>query len=155
MVTEINNGLILHVKKFNELTVDELYNVLQVRSAVFVVEQNCIYQDLDNDDQNSIHLWLTNADNNKILAVARVCPADTHMKEVSIGRVTSTERGCHYGLTIIENAVKAAIHEFNASVIEIEAQEYTKEFYEKVGFIQTSEAFLLDGIPHIKMTYKV
>ena len=82
---------ILHKKTFQEMTVNELYELLRVRSEVFVVEQNCVYQDMDGDDQKSIHLWLTVAD--KIVALARVCPAGTHMKEISIGRVITTERG--------------------------------------------------------------
>ncbi len=82
---------ILHKKTFQELTTDELYELLRVRSEVFVVEQNCVYHDMDGDDQKSIHLWLTIAD--KIVALARVCPAGTHMKEISIGRVITTERG--------------------------------------------------------------
>ena len=82
---------VLHKKTFQELTTDELYELLRVRSEVFVVEQNCVYQDMDGDDKNSIHLWLTVA--NRIVALARVCPAGTHMKEISIGRVITTERG--------------------------------------------------------------
>ena len=82
---------ILHRKRFRELTLDELYELLRVRSEVFVVEQECPYQDLDGDDRSSIHLWLT--EGNKILALCRVCPAGTHMEEVSIGRVVTTERG--------------------------------------------------------------
>ena len=80
---------ILHKKTFQELTTDELYELLRVRSEVFVVEQNCVYQDMDGDDQKSIHLWLTVAD--KIVALARVCSAGTHMKEISIGRVITTD----------------------------------------------------------------
>ena len=76
---------ILHQKLFQELTVDELYELLRVRSGVFVVEQDCVYQDMDGDDRNSIHLWLTVAD--KVVALARVCPAGTHMQGISIGRV--------------------------------------------------------------------
>ena len=68
--------IILHQKTFQELTADELYELLRVRSEVFVVEQNCVYQDMDGDDQKSIHLWLTVAD--KIVALARVCPADSN-----------------------------------------------------------------------------
>ena len=142
---------ILHKKSFQELTVDELYELLRVRSAVFVVEQNCVYQDLDGDDQQSIHLWLTVEYN--IVALARVCPADTHMKEISIGRVITTERGKGYGKQIMLHAINAAIEHFNAKLIDIEAQEYAKGFYESVGFKQSSDIFMLDGIPHIKMTW--
>lgn len=142
----------LHKKTFRELTTDELYELLRVRSDVFVVEQNCVYQDLDYDDQKAIHLWLTVED--KVVALARVCPADTHMKEISIGRVISTERGKSYGKQIMLHAIEAAIEHFDAKLIDIEAQEYAKGFYEGVGFKQSSEKFMLDGIPHIKMTWR-
>ena len=141
----------LHKKSFSELTTNELYELLRVRSEVFVVEQNCVYQDLDYDDQASIHLWLTVAD--KVVALARVCPAGTHMKEVSIGRVITIERGKGYGKQIMLHAIDAAVEHFDARVIDIEAQEYAKGFYETVGFKQSSETFMLDGIPHIRMTW--
>jgi ElaA protein len=141
---------VLHKKSFQELTVDELYELLRVRSEVFVVEQNCVYQDMDGDDQKSIHLWLTLAD--KVVALARVCPAGTHMQEISIGRVITTKRGSGYGKKIMLHAIDAAIKHFGARQIDIEAQEYAREFYESVGFRQSSDTFMLDGIPHIKMT---
>ena len=143
---------VLHKKSFQELTTDELYELLRVRSEVFVVEQNCVYQDLDGDDQKSIHLWLTV--NGKVVALARVCPAGTHMKEISIGRVITTERGKGYGKKIMLHAIEAATEHFGAALIDIEAQEYAKGFYESVGFRQSSESFMLDGIPHIKMTFQ-
>ena len=143
---------ILHKKTFQELTTDELYELLKIRSEVFVVEQNCVYQDMDDDDQQSIHLWLTV--DHKLVALARVCPAGTHLKEISIGRVITTVRGKGYGKQIMLHAIDAAIEHFDATLIEIEAQEYAKGFYEGVGFKQSSETFLLDGIPHIKMTWK-
>ena len=142
---------VLHKKTFQELTTDELYELLRVRSEVFVVEQNCVYQDMDNDDQKSIHLWLTLG--NRIVAQARVCPAGTHMKEVSIGRVITTVRGKGYGKQIMIHSIETAIKHFGAMHIDIEAQEYAKGFYEKVGFKQSSDSFMLDGIPHIKMTW--
>ena len=146
----LNIDSVLHQKSFQELTVDELYELLRVRSEVFVVEQNCVYQDLDGDDQKSIHLWLTVA--NKVVALARVCPAGTHMQEISIGRVITTERGKGYGKQIMLYAIDAAVKHFHATRIDIEAQEYAKGFYENVGFKQSSETFMLDGIPHIRMT---
>ena len=143
---------VLHIKTFHILTTDELYELLRVRSEVFVVEQNCVYQDLDGDDQNSIHLWMTKGE--RIVALARVCPAGTHMKEISIGRVITTERGKGYGKQIMLHAIDAAIEHFDAKCIDIEAQEYARGFYESVGFQQSSDTFMLDGIPHIKMTWK-
>lgn len=142
----------IHTKRFSELTVNELYEILRVRSEVFVVEQNCIYQDMDNDDQESIHIWLTVGD--KIVALCRVCPAGTHMKEISIGRVVTTERNKGYGKQIMLAGIDTARKHFNAHQIDIEAQEYAKGFYEKAGFQQSSDIFMLDGIRHIKMTWK-
>lgn len=141
----------LHKKTFNELSVDELYELLRVRSEVFVVEQNCVCQDIDNDDQKAIHLWITV--NDRVVALARVFPAGIHLKEISIGRVITTVRGKGYGKQIMLFAIDTAVKEFNATRIEIEAQEYAKGFYEKVGFKQSSDTFHLDGINHIKMTW--
>ena len=148
MMTE----LVLHKKSFRQLRTDELYELLRVRTEVFVVEQNCVYQDLDGDDQEAIHLWLTLE--NKIVALARLCPAGTHMTEISIGRVITTERGKGYGKQIMLHAIDAAIENFGATLIDIEAQEYAKGFYESVGFKQSSDTYMLDGIPHIKMTWR-
>lgn len=148
---KLNNKPILRKKSFHELTVDELYELLRVRSEVFVVEQNCVYQDMDNDDQKAIHLWLTLE--GKIVALARVCPAGTHMQRISIGRVITTERGKGYGKQIMLYAIDAAIEHFDAMQIDIEAQEYAKGFYESVGFKQSSDTFMLDGIPHIRMAW--
>ena len=143
--------LVLHKKLFRELTVDELYELLRVRAEVFVVEQDCVYQDMDGDDQVSVHLWLTEGD--KVVALCRVCPAGTHMEAVSIGRVITTERGKGYGKRIMLEGIKVAQEHFNAKRIDIEAQEYARGFYEQVGFRQSSEPFMLDGIPHIRMTW--
>ena len=143
---------ILHKKTFQELTTDELYELLRVRCEVFVVEQKCVYQDLDYDDQKSIHLWLT--EDEKVVALARVSPAGTHMTEISIGRVITTERGKGFGKQIMLHAIDAAVEHFGATLIDIEAQEYAKGFYEGVGFKQSSDIFMLDGIPHIKMTWR-
>ena len=143
--------VILHKKRFHELTVDELYELLRARSEVFVVEQDCVYLDMDGDDQASIHLWLTVG--GKVVAVCRVCPAGTHMEEISIGRVVTTERGKGYGKRIMLEGIRAAQECFGAERIDIEAQEYARGFYEQVGFRQSSAPFILDGIPHIKMTW--
>ena len=145
-------AVVLHKKLFPELTVEELYELLRVRSEVFVVEQDCVYQDLDDDDQPALHLWLTEGE--KLLALCRVCPAGTHMEEVSIGRVITTVRGKGYGKQIMLAGIEAAREHFGAGRIDIEAQEYAKGFYEKAGFRQSSEPFILDGIPHIRMTWE-
>ena len=142
---------ILHKKTFEELTTDELYELLRVRSETFVVGQNCVYQDLDYDDKKAIHLWLTVDD--KLVAMARLCPAGTHLPEISIGRVIATERGKGYGKQIMLHAINAAVELLDAKYIEIQAQEYAKGFYESVGFRQTSDTYILENIPHINMTW--
>ena len=142
---------ILHKKTFEELTTDELYELLRVRSETFVVGQNCVYQDLDYDDKKAIHLWLTVYD--KLVAMARLCPAGTHLPEISIGRVIATERGKGYGKQIMLHAINAAVELLDAKYIEIQAQEYAKGFYESVGFRQTSDTYILENIPHINMTW--
>ena len=148
----MNSELKLHKKAFSELTLDELYELLRVRSEVFVVEQNCVYQDMDGDDKQSIHLWLTKGE--KVVALARVCPAGVHLSENSIGRVITTERGKGYGEQIMRAAIDVAVEHFGATLIEIEAQEYAQAFYEKVGFRKVSDTFMLDNIPHIRMHWR-
>ena len=143
---------ILHKKTFEELTTDELYELLRVRSETFVVGQNCVYQDLDYDDKKAIHLWLTVDD--RLVAMARLCPAGTHLPEISIGRVIATERGKGYGKQNMLHAIDAAIELLDAKRIEIQAQEYAKGFYESVGFKQTSDTYILENIPHINMTWR-
>ncbi len=88
-----------------------------------------------------------------MVAVARVCPAGVHLDEISIGRVLTTQRGKGYGKQLMCFAIRAAIEEWGATRIDIEAQRYAKGFYETVGFRQSAPPFLLDGIPHIKMTW--
>ncbi len=144
---------ILHNKTFQELTTDELYELLRVRSETFVVGQNCVYQDLDYDDKKAIHLWLTVDD--KLVAMARLCPAGTHLPEISIGRVIATERGKGYGKQIMLHAIDAAVELLDAKRIEIQAQEYAKGFYESVGFKQTSDTYILEDIPHINMEWRI
>lgn len=144
-------SLQLHKKTFDQLTPYELYDILRVRSEVFVVEQNCVCLDMDNDDQKAIHVWMT--DDDKVVAVARVFPAGIHLNDASIGRVVTTEHGKGYGKQIMLFAIKTAVEEFNATRIDIEAQEYAKGFYEKVGFKKTSDTYMLDGITHIKMSW--
>ena len=117
----IKQEIVLHKKSFKELTVDELYELLRVRSEVFVVEQDCVYQDMDGDDQKSIHLWLTVA--GKVVALARVCPAGTHMKEISIGRVITTVRGKGYGKQIMLHAIDAAKEHFGAKQIDLDPKQ--------------------------------
>ncbi len=139
------------VKAFNELSVDELYDIYKLRIAVFVVEQNCVYQDIDKDDKTAFHIWLK--DDGGILAYCRVLDKNNRFGEVSIGRVIAVKRRCGYGTKIVEQALKTAQEKFNAEKIIIEAQTYARKLYGILGFVQISDEFLEDGIPHVKMIW--
>jgi ElaA protein len=139
----------LVVKRFEELSVEEIYKILQVRVEVFVVEQNCVYQEIDDKDKYSYHVFLK--DDTGIKAYLRVIDKGVSFEDVSIGRVLTLKRGCGLGNTILLEGIKVAKEKMNADRIKIEAQSYAKEFYEKAGFKQVSEEFLEDGIPHIQM----
>lgn len=139
----------LIVKQFEELSIKELYEILQIRVKVFVVEQKCAYQEIDDKDQYSCHVFLK--DDTGIKAYLRVVNKGVSFEEVSIGRVLTLKRGCGLGRKILMEGIKIAKERMNAEKIKIEAQSYAKEFYEKAGFKQVSEEFLEDGIPHILM----
>lgn len=140
------------VKKFNELTLDELYEILRIRAEVFVVEQNCAYQDLDDIDQEAYHVYLK--ENGKMVAYLRVIDKNKRLDEVSIGRVISLKRRSGVGSAIMRVGILVAQEKFQAKKIKIGAQLYAKPFYEQVGFKQISGEYLEDGIPHIYMIYE-
>jgi len=142
----------LKVKHYKELTTDELHDIYRYRVAVFVVEQNCPYQEVDGNDKVSYHLWLE--DKGEIVAYLRVLPAGTTFEDVSIGRMICTRRRQGLATQLLEEGIKLAVAKFQAERITIEAQVYARSLYEKVGFVQTSDPFLEDGIPHIMMTLK-
>ena len=139
----------LHRKCFCELTTEELYRLLRLRVSVFVVEQNCPYMELDNLDQDAIHIWFE--DEEGIEAYVRVMGQGVESEYASIGRVIAVKRRCGLGSQILAEGVRAAREFFQAKRIYLEAQVYAKRLYEKQGFRQISEEFLLDGIPHVKM----
>ncbi|MCF6280382.1 MAG: GNAT family N-acetyltransferase [Flavobacteriaceae bacterium] len=138
-------------KTFNELSITELYDVLRLRSQVFVVEQDCVYQDVDDKDQKALHLFISDAD--KIVGYTRMFDKGDSFKEASIGRVVVQEnhRDKKLGHTLIKESIKAIQTHYNTSKIKISAQTHLKHFYESHGFIQTGSEYLEDGIPHIKM----
>ena len=142
----------LIIKHFNELTTTELVDIYKLRVAVFVVEQNCPYQEVDEDDKVSYHLWLEDEDG--IEAYARVVPPGVKFEEASIGRIIAKKRRCGLGTRIVKEAIKVAKDKFNEDTLKIEAQAYAKSLYEKCGFVRISQPFLEDGIPHIRMLYK-
>ncbi len=148
--TKLPEGCELHIRAFGELTTSELYALLHTRSEVFIVEQDCVYQDLDYHDQTATHLWLTLG--GQIVAMCRVCPRGTKMAEVSIGRVISTQRGKGYGKAIVEAAI-ATVKKLlpDTRCIDIESQADKRGFYESFGFKATSEPFMMEGLMHQKM----
>lgn len=139
----------INIKKFEELTLDELYEILKIRVNVFVVEQNCPYRELDDVDKDAYHIYIK--DEEGIQAYLRVFKKD----EVSIGRVLSLKRRQGLGTLVLKEGIKVAKEKLGANKIVIEAQVYAKELYEKIGFVQKSEEFLEDGIPHIKMELEI
>jgi ElaA protein len=140
-----------YYKSFNELSPQELYAIMHLRSEVFVVEQNCPYLDPDGKDLQSWHLmgW----DGNKLVAYSRLLPAGLAFDEISIGRVVSSPayRGTGAGKELMKNAIETAYLLFGHQPIRIGAQQYLQKFYESLGFIQVSEMYLEDNIPHIEM----
>ncbi len=139
----------LVIKTFKELTNEELYEILKLRSLVFVVEQNCIYQDLDDRDQDAVHLFYRDEDG--IQSYLRVMDKSEHNNKIAIGRVVSRKRRSGLATALLKEGIRLAQERFGADSIYVEAQVYARSLYEKIGFKQISEEFFEDGIPHIKM----
>ena len=138
-------------KTFSELTTTELYGILQLRSEVFVVEQDCVYQDVDDKDQKALHVF--GLKNGKIIAYTRIFKSGDYFSKASIGRVVvkKNERKYKYGHVILKASIKAIKDFYNETTIKISAQTYLKSFYESHGFQKVDEEYLEDGIPHIAM----
>lgn len=141
----------ISIKTFSELSLHQLYFLLQLRSEVFVVEQNCVYQDIDGKDLKALHVL--GIKNNKIIAYTRCFKPGDYFKEAAIGRVVvaKDERLHNYGYEIMKASINAIETTFNTSTIKISAQTYLKKFYNNLGFIETGKAYLEDGIPHLGM----
>lgn len=139
------------LKKFAELTPYELYDALQLRNEVFVVEQNCVFQDADDKDQPSYHLL--GYQQNKLVAYTRLVPPRVAYDEASIGRVVTSPsvRRTGAGRLLMQQSIETAYELFGINAIRIGAQLYLKSFYESFGFVQVGEPYLEDGIPHIHM----
>ena len=135
------------LKSFSQLSADELFAIYKLRVAVFVVEQKCAYQEVDEVDKASYHLWYEDEDG--IEAYLRIIPAGVTRKEVSLGRVIAVKRRCGLGTKIVSDAISFAKKELKAKEIVIEAQTYVKSLYEQLGFRVESEEFFEDGIPHV------
>jgi len=140
-----------YIKSFSELNTNELYQILQLRAEVFVVEQNCVYQDVDGKDQKSLHVFGTK--NNKIVTYTRIFKPGDYFKNASIGRVVvvASERKYGFGHDVMKVSILAIKNYFKEDIITISAQVYLKKFYESHGFYQVGKDYLEDGIPHIEM----
>lgn len=141
----------IQVKTFSELSTIELYNLLQLRSEVFVVEQDCVYQDIDSKDQKSLHV--IGFKNDKVVAYTRIFKPGDYFELASIGRVVvaADERQHKYGYDIMKASIDAVKTHYNEYTIKISAQTYLKRFYNNLGFKEIGEEYLEDGIPHVAM----
>ena len=139
----------LLVKHFTELSAAELYAILRARQDVFVVEQNCPFPEIDGKDLDAYHLWFE--ENGEILAYARVLDRGVSFETPAVGRVISIRRRDGLGSRILSEGIRIAREKYSAEAVMLEAQVYARKLYEKQGFVQVSEEFLEDGIPHIIM----
>lgn len=148
----MNPEISITCKAFHDLNVEELYFAVQLRLEVFVMEQKCIYQDLDDKDQDSFHLFLYK--NGVLMAYARLLPKGLSYQEyASIGRVVSRKENRRegFGFLLVEEAMKKCEELFPNTSIKISAQEYLLNFYQKFGFKAIGETYLEDGLPHCAM----
>ncbi len=148
----INQAIHWAIRAWPELDSETLYSVLAARAAVFVVEQNCPYQDLDGLDPAGIHI-IASADDGAVLAYGRLLPAGVRFREPSIGRVLTTSRGRGKGLgkVLMQRCLEQARQRFRDQPIRISAQQYLERFYQDLGFVTVSDPYDEDGIPHIEM----
>jgi ElaA protein len=144
----------ISVKTFEELTNNELYELLQLRSEVFVVEQHCVYQDLDGKDQIALHVL--GKKDGSIVAYTRIFRPGDYVQEANIGRVVvrQDQREFGFGREIMKASIEAVEQRLNESTVHVSAQAYLEKFYKSLGFEQFGEEYLEDGIPHIGMVKK-
>ena len=138
-------------KKWSEISLEELYSVLRLRSEVFVVEQDCVYQDIDNKDQIAIHLL--GYINKELIAYSRLFNEGDYFKETSFGRaiIKKENRGQGYGDELIKESLKTIKNYYGNKKVKISAQAHLKTFYSKHAFIAKGKEYLEDGIPHVSM----
>ena len=143
------------VFKYQDLGPDRLYEILKLRSEVFVVEQKCAYQDLDNKDEKALHL--VGEKNNKIIAYTRIFRKGDFFKNSSIGRVLVKKeyRNKDYGRIIMRRSIEKLKEDPKEEKIELSAQKYLLKFYSELGFEKKGEEYLEDNIPHVKMILKI
>ena len=138
-------------KQFDELSTNEIYSILRLRAAIFVVEQDCVYQDVDNKDQKATHIFAL--ENDEVVAYTRVFKAGDYFQEASIGRVVVAinNRGKGLARILMDKSILYVETNFTSTTIRISAQTYLKEFYSSLGFKQVGVQYEEDGLPHIAM----
>ena len=143
------------IKTFSELSTHELYKILRLRSEVFVVEQDCVYQDMDNKDQKAIHLLYKQEE--EIIGYTRIFKSGDYYENPSIGRVVvvNNKRGNELGKKIMLESINFIKENFVGKKIELSAQKYLDKFYKDLGFDVEGEEYLEDGIPHQRMFIKI
>tara|TARA_B100001121_G_scaffold8914_1_gene7449 strand:- start:90 stop:533 length:444 start_codon:yes stop_codon:yes gene_type:complete len=141
------------IKTFSEISTQELYKILRLRSEVFVVEQDCVYQDMDNKDQKAVHLLYKQEE--EIIGYTRIFKAGDYYENPSIGRVVilKSERGKDLGKKIMIESIEYIKENLEAKKIELSAQKYLDKFYRDLGFYASGEEYLEDGIPHQRMFF--
>ena len=143
-------------KKFDELTTNELYEILKLRAEVFVVEQDCPYQDLDDKDKWAYHLFLEDDDGSTVIAVLRILPENIAYEDMAIGRVIvkKSHRGQGLSKVMMQKAISFIIDDLGKKRIKLSGQAYLREFYEDLGFKRVSDIYLEDGIDHYEFLYE-
>ena len=141
----------IKIKDFQRLSLTQLYDLLQLRAEVFVVEQDCVYQDIDGKDANALHVLCFEED--ELIGYTRCFSPGFYFEEAAIGRVVvrKEKRNSGYGHELLKASIEAIFTHFNTGKIKVSAQVYLTEFYNSHGFVQTGDSYLEDGIPHIAM----
>lgn len=137
----------LYIKRFDQLNVNELYEILKLRQDIFILEQQCLYLDIDFIDEKSLHIYYQ--EKGKIIAYLRMFEKDTNTCQ--LGRIISLNRRQGFGTSLINETLQLLKQEKKYAKVYVEAQKYAIEFYEKLGFYVISDVFLEDGIEHVKM----
>jgi ElaA protein len=141
------------LKTFDQLSTNELYDLMQLRAEVFVVEQTCAYQDLDGKDKEALHLC--GYVNHELVSYARLLAPGISYKECAIGRVVVSpkHRGRSFGIELMKHAKEECLKNFKTNIIIVSAQKYLEKFYTDLGFVTEGEGYLEDDIPHVKMRF--